>query len=141
MKLLDIGEVAERSGLAPSALRYYQELGLIQPVGRRGLRRQYEPDILLQLNLIALAQQAGFSLTDVAGMRDADGRTQFPRAELRARADKIASQIRDLTALKDMLMHMAGCPAPSHLECGSFAKLLHDAPAERGQRKASKSGR
>lgn len=126
MKLIDIGDVARRSGLAASALRYYEELGLIQPVTRRGLRRQYEPDVLLQLDLIGLAREAGFSLADIAGMRNAQGHTEFPRDELRQRAAGIDAQIRDLTALKDMLEHMADCPATSHLECPSFRKLLEE---------------
>nr|WP_029041297.1 MerR family transcriptional regulator [Cucumibacter marinus] len=124
MNLIDIGEVTRRSGLAASALRYYEELGLIRSVRRRGLRRQYEPDVLLQLDLIGLAREAGFSLADIASMRDAKGRTEFPRDELRRRAAKIESKIRDLEALKDMLLHMADCPAPSHLDCPSFRKLL-----------------
>lgn len=39
MRELDIAEVARRAGLAASALRYYEEKGLVQPIGRRGLRR------------------------------------------------------------------------------------------------------
>ena len=42
--LLDIAEVAVRSGLAPSALRFYEKRGLIAPAGRNGLRRTYRPD-------------------------------------------------------------------------------------------------
>ena len=49
MNLLDIGDVVEHSGLPPSALRYYEEIGLIRPMGRRGLRRQYDRDVLMTL--------------------------------------------------------------------------------------------
>lgn len=124
MKLLDIGEVAERSGVAPSALRYYEEIGLIASAGRKGLRRQYGAATLLQLSLITLGKAAGFSLQGIAGMFGQDGRPDLPRDQLHARADALEAQIRELTALKDALRHVADCPAPSHLECPKFQKLL-----------------
>ena len=73
MKLLDIGEVAKRTGIPASALRYYEEVGLIRSSGRHGLRRQYAPEIVTQLALIALGKSAGFSLGELSGMFGADG--------------------------------------------------------------------
>lgn len=55
MKLVDIGVLSKTSGVPTSTLRYYEELGLLQSVGRNGLRRQYSEDALLQLALISLA--------------------------------------------------------------------------------------
>lgn len=46
MKALDIRQIADLSGVTPSALRYYEKKGLIQPVGRNGLRRQYHENVL-----------------------------------------------------------------------------------------------
>jgi DNA-binding transcriptional MerR regulator len=60
MDVLDIGEVSERSGVPASTLRYYDEIGLISSIGRHGLRRQFGPDVLMQLALIALGKSAGF---------------------------------------------------------------------------------
>jgi len=124
MKILDIGEVAERSGVAASALRYYEDLGLITSIGRRGLRRQFGPEVLLQLSLIALGKAAGFSLQEIAGMFGKNGQPDLPRDQLHARADALELQIRELSTLKDALRHVAACPAPSHLECPKFQKLL-----------------
>ncbi|MBY6066737.1 helix-turn-helix domain-containing protein [Leisingera aquaemixtae] len=124
MKLLDIGEVAERSGVAVSALRYYEDLGLITSIGRKGLRRQFGTEVLLQLSLITLGKAAGFSLQEIAGMFTKDGQPDLPRGQLHARADALEAQIRELTVLKDALRHVADCPAPSHLECPKFRKLL-----------------
>ncbi|MDC0658134.1 helix-turn-helix domain-containing protein [Leisingera sp. SS27] len=124
MKLLDIGEVAERSGVAPSALRYYEDLGLIASAARKGLRRQFGPEVLLQLSLITLGKAAGFSLQEVAGMFGKDGQPDLPRDQLHARADALEAQIRELTVLKTALRHVADCPAPSHLECPKFQRLL-----------------
>lgn len=127
MKLLDIGEVADRSGVPPSALRYYERLGLISSVARHGLRRQFEPAVLLQLSVIALGRTAGFSLTEIAGMFGQDGAPDLPRAALHERADRLDEQIRNLTTLADALRHVADCPAPSHLECPKFRRLLRTA--------------
>ncbi|UWQ78165.1 helix-turn-helix domain-containing protein [Leisingera sp. S132] len=124
MKLLDIGEVADRSGVAPSALRYYEDLGLITSAARKGLRRQFGPEVLLQLSLITLGKAAGFSLQEIAGMFGKDGQPDLPREQLHARADALEVQIRELTLLKEALRHVADCPAPSHLECPKFQKLL-----------------
>ncbi|AHD00126.1 helix-turn-helix domain-containing protein [Leisingera methylohalidivorans] len=124
MKLLDIGEVAERSGVAASALRYYEKIGLITSIGRNGLRRQFGRETLLQLSLITLGKAAGFSLQEIAGLFGKDGQPDLPRGQLHARADALEVQIRELSALRDALRHVADCPAPSHLECPKFQKLL-----------------
>ena len=57
---MDIAEVAKRSGLRASTLRYYEEKGLIQSVGQPGERRRFAPGVMDQLALIALGQSAGF---------------------------------------------------------------------------------
>lgn len=132
---MDIGEVARRSGVTASALRYYEEIGLIHSIGRHGLRRQFDPSVLLKLSLIRLGSMAGFSLIEIAGMFERDGELRLPRVDLHARADLIQQQIQDLRVLRDALRHVADCPAPSHLECPSFRKLLRTASrAERSER-------
>lgn len=77
MKLLDIAEVSEKAGLPPSTLRYYDEIGLITPAGRKGLRRQFTPDVVLQLALIEMGKMAGFSLDEIAGMFGSDAKAMF----------------------------------------------------------------
>lgn len=133
MKFLDIGEVAEKSGNKPSALRYYEEAGLISSVARHGLRRQFAPEVLLQLKLIAMGKSAGFTLDEIAGMFGRNGMPDLPRATLHAKADAIDRQIRELTALRDTLRHVADCPAPSHLECPTFRRLV-DVAGKRRER-------
>lgn len=132
MKTLDIGNVSERAGVPPSTLRYYEEAGLIASVGRKGLRRQFDPGVLVRLSLIALGKSAGFSLTEISRMFGKDSAPDLPRAELHAKADSLERQIRKLTALRDALRHVADCPAPTHMECGTFRRLLTIA-ARRGR--------
>jgi len=59
---VDITEVARRSGIPTSTLRFYEEKGLIASIGRRGLRRVFNPGVLERLALIAVGRAAGFSL-------------------------------------------------------------------------------
>ncbi|MBP2536302.1 MULTISPECIES: helix-turn-helix domain-containing protein [Agrobacterium] len=125
MKLLDIGEVAAQSGIKPSALRYYEEAGLISSVSRHGMRRQFPPEVLLQLKLVAMGKSAGFSLDEIAGMFGVNGLPDLPRDVLHQKADAIDRQIHELTALRDTLRHVADCPAPSHMECPTFRRLVN----------------
>ena len=124
MKLLDIAEVSEKAGLPPSTLRYYDEIGLITPAGRKGLRRQFTPDAVLQLALIEMGKMAGFSLDEIAGMFGSDAKGDVPREPLRRKADGLDRQIRRMKTLRDLLRHVAECPAPSHMECPTFRRLV-----------------
>ena len=126
MNVLDIAEVARRSGLPASTLRFYEEKRLIASVGRRGLRRLFDADVLERLGLIALWRTAGFSLDEIARLL-APGRPRFDRRMLAAKADELNQKIRELTAMRDGLRHAAACPAPSHMECPSFRRILRAA--------------
>lgn len=124
MKFLDIGDVSAETGVKPSALRYYEEIGLIESLFRHGLRRQFSPDVLLQIKLITMGQAAGFSLEEIAGMFGRNGRPDLPRDVLHRKADEIDDKIHQLTALRDTLRHVAECKAPSHMECPTFRRLV-----------------
>lgn len=124
---MDITEVAKRSGVPASTLRFYEEKGLIASVGRRGLRRLFDSGVLERLALIALGRSAGFSLDEIASMFAPDGRPQIDRRALAAKAEELDGTIRELSAMRDGLRHAAVCPAPSHLECPTFRRLLKGA--------------
>jgi DNA-binding transcriptional MerR regulator len=124
---MDIADVARRSGVPASTQRFYEEKGLIASIGRRGLRRVFDPGVLERLALIALGRSAGFTLDDIAGMFAADGRPRIDRRVLATRARQLDVTIRRLGALRDGLKHAAACPAPSHLECPTFRRLLQGA--------------
>jgi DNA-binding transcriptional MerR regulator len=124
MKLPDIAEVAHRSGVPASTLRFYEDKGLIRSAGRRGLRRLFEPAVFERLALIALARAAGFSLEEVARLFAPDGRPRIDRQMLSAKADELDRTIEKLTAMRNGLRHAAVCRAPSHLECPTFRRLL-----------------
>ena len=127
MRDLDIAEVARISGIPASTLRFYEEKGLIVSVGRRGLRRLFDPDVLTRLQLVALGRAAGFPLSEIAAMFAVDGRPRIDRKRLLAKADELDRTIRRLHGLRDGLRHAAACPAPDHLECPTFRRLLRTA--------------
>ena len=121
---LDINEVARRSGVTASALRFYEEKGLITSIGRRGLRRVFREDVLEKLGLIALGRTAGFALEEIAAMFASDGRLQINRQLLADKATELDAVIKKLVAMRDGLRHAAACSAPSHMECPKFRRLL-----------------
>ncbi|ORE93975.1 MerR family transcriptional regulator [Aurantimonas sp. 22II-16-19i] len=121
--------------MKPSALRFYEEAGLISSVARRGLRRQFPPEVLLQLKLVSMGKSAGFSLDEIAGMFGRNGMPDLPRDVLHRKADEIDQQIRELTALRDTLRHVANCPAPSHMECPTFRRLANSTGNRERKRK------
>lgn len=135
MRDLDIAEVALRSGVPASALRYYEERGLISSIGRRGLRRLFDPGVLERLALIAVGRAAGFSLEDLARMFGAGAQPAIDREMLSAKADELDATIRKLGALRDGLRHAAACPAPSHMECPRFRRIVRAATLRTGRRR------
>lgn len=148
MRPLDIAEVALRSGVAASTLRFYEAKGLIASTGRRGLRRQFSPDVLERLQLIALGRVAGFSLGEVGRMFAPDGRVRIDRQMLAAKADELGKTLTRLNSICRLLRHAAACPAPSHMECPTFRRYLRaarnprppaspEAPGHRGKRRSS----
>lgn len=135
---MDIVEVAKRSGVPASALRFYEEKGLIASTGRAGLRRTFAPEVIEQLSLIALGQAAGFALDEIKGMVSGNGRKRIDRAALKAKAEEIDATIGRLQALSNGLHHAAVCPAENHFACPTFKRLLRAAGAGKLQGAATK---
>lgn len=136
---MDITEVVRASGVPASTLRYYEEKGLIASTGRRGLRRTFEPRVIERLALIALGRAAGFSLEEIAHMFMPDGRPSIDRQRLAGKADELDRTIRKLSAMRDGLRHAAACPAPSHMECPTFRRLMSAAASVAQRQKPERS--
>ncbi|WP_447748753.1 helix-turn-helix domain-containing protein [Pseudomonas nicosulfuronedens] len=121
---MDIADVAKRSGVPASTLRFYEEKGLIVSLVKPGARRQFAPQILDQLALITLGQSAGFSLEEIRSMFAGDGGANIDRQMLAAKADELDATIKRLRAMSRGLRHAAACPAPSHAQCPTFQRLV-----------------
>ena len=77
-----------------------------------------------RLALISLGRLAGFSLDEIALMFAPDGRPRIDRQMLVAKADELDRRIRNLTVMRDGLRHAAACPAPTHMDCPKFRRLV-----------------
>lgn len=128
--LLDIAEVAEQTGLAPSALRFYEKRGLITATGRSGLRRTYHPGVLAKLTMINCAKAAGFTIAEIARFLRATPDDTEVRAGLAAKAAAVEADIARLQRLRDGLRHAATCSHEPLVECPDFKGILAGLPAQ-----------
>jgi DNA-binding transcriptional MerR regulator len=124
VKDLDIAEVARKSGVPASTLRFYEEKGLIASIGRRRARRLFDPGVMERLALISLGRASGFSLDEIAQMFSPDGQPRIARPALLAKAKELDRTIQRLAAMRDGLRHAAACRAPTHMECPHFRRIV-----------------
>lgn len=140
---MTIGELSARSGVAPSALRYYERIGLIRAARTSGNQRRYDRSELRRLAFIRIAQQVGISLKEIkiALERLPDSRTPT-KADWARLSDhwrrRLDERIRLLGKLRDELTNCIGCGCLSLQRCrltnpndrlgqeGSGARLLLD---------------
>ena len=135
---MDIAKVAKSSGIAASTLRFYEEKGLIQSIGRQGLKRVFNASVLERLALVSLGRSVGFSLDELALMLGTEGSPKIDRKLLAAKAEEIDQSIRKLVAMRDGLRHAAVCSVPRHMDCPKFRRILGLAAA--GAFKAAEHG-
>lgn len=131
--MLDIAEVAEISGTPPSALRYYEKVGLISPLFRKGLRRQYTEDVLYRLSLISMGKAAGFTLEEISAMFGMGPSISLPRNTILQKASALEAEISRLEKLARLMRHVANCGEENHFDCPRFQTLIK--AANRSQRK------
>lgn len=113
-KELTVGEVARRSGVAVSAIHFYESKGLIRGWRNSGNQRRYARDVLRRVALIKVAQRIGIPLAEIhrALSELPEGRTPTAAdwAQLSARwRDELDQRIRRLTQLRDQLSDCIGC--------------------------------
>lgn len=119
---LGVGEVALRSGVAVSALHFYEKKGLIHSLRTAGNQRRYTRDVLRRVAVIKVGQRAGIPLAQIRRALDAlpDGRTptaaDWARLSRRWRAD-LDDRIERLTRLRDELDGCIGCGCLSLKVC------------------------
>jgi MerR family transcriptional regulator, redox-sensitive transcriptional activator SoxR len=132
---LTVGEAAARSGLATSALRYYEERGLIRAERTAGGQRRYPRAVLRRLAFIRAAQRIGLSLDESAAAlarlpaERAPNATEW-NAVARTWERRIDQQIAELERLKSKLQGCIGCGCLSLRKCGLYN--ADDIAAQRG---------
>ena len=88
---MEISQVAKKSGVSASTLRFYEEKGLIKSIGRQGIRRVFSSNVLERLELIALGRAAGFSLEEISGILGTDAKPDIDRALLLKKASELGN--------------------------------------------------
>lgn len=120
---MDIGELVRRSGVPASTLRLWEEKGLLKTVGRKGLRRQYGPEIQERVALIVVCQDAGFTLAEIKGLLEPHA-FRDGKAVLEAKVAELEAQRRAIDVAIAGIRHALCCPEPNPLECDRFREKL-----------------
>jgi MerR family redox-sensitive transcriptional activator SoxR len=98
MATLMIGQLAQRAGVAASALRYYERAGLLPPPARSSNRRQYDPNILGRIRIILLARKAGFTVSETRAFLNRFPVGTTPAVRWREMAKKKLAELDELMA-------------------------------------------
>jgi len=119
---LTIGELARRSGLAPSAIRFYERVGLLAAERSEGGQRRFRRDVLRRVAFIRVAQRVGLSLEEIAQALAGLPADRAPTREdwrrmTRTWRDRIDQRITLLEALRQGLGECIGCGCLSLRTC------------------------
>lgn len=116
--MLLIGTVAERGGVATSAIRYYEELGLIAPVGRESGRRLFAESAVNRVRAIAAAREAGFSLDEIRALLDSQAEgSEAWRGLVHAKISEVRSRIAQLQLIEATLRDSLTCGCRAWDDC------------------------
>lgn len=130
---MSIGEVAQRAGVAASAIRYYESLGLLPAPARAGGKRRYDETVLSWLALVALAREAGFTMTEtrqlVAGFEPGTPPAARWRALATRKLAEIEAQVARAARMRLLLKRALACGCLNLEDCGR----LIAAPAARSE--------
>jgi MerR family copper efflux transcriptional regulator len=124
-QLLTIGELARRAGVATSALRYWEELGLLPPAARVSGQRRYPESAVTRVGIILLQRDVGFSLAEqkalIASRSAALG--DWQRLVRRKLAD-LDEQIAKAHTAREVIDHALRCPHDDIFQCPNFASVV-----------------
>lgn len=120
---LTIGEIAERAGVATSAIRYYESIGLLPEPPREGGQRRYDESVLGKLGFIGVAQAAGFKLSEIADLMDgldSDGMAASMRSLSLRKLPEVEAQLERAKAMREWLHVASDCGCGTPEECSLF---------------------
>jgi len=116
-----IGELSKRTGLAPSALRYYETIGLVAPLRRVGGKRLYGPEAERAVKAVRLAQAAGFTLQEArelqAGLESGEPFSARWRALATRKIEELDRIVAEVTEAKARLTAAMVCDCQTTADC------------------------
>ena len=125
MESMSIGEVARSAGVRPSAMRYYEGVGLLPPPERENGRRRYDGEVLREvldrLAVVRVAQQAGFTISEIRTLLDGFSE-DFPPSErwrlmAREKLPEVEALVERALGMKDLLERGLRCECLSLEDC------------------------
>jgi MerR family redox-sensitive transcriptional activator SoxR len=121
MAEISIEQLTRQTGLRPSKLRYYEEVGLLHPVRRVGGRRQYDDSVYQRLALIQTGQQAGFTLAELRVLLDNISDAGAGGADWHELIDRklreMDALLLNIQSMKRLLQDIMDCDDASLAEC------------------------
>ena len=114
---MTIGELSRKTGIAPSAIRYYEEQKLIPAPVRRSGKRIYDGRAVLQLTVVLLARDAGFRVAEVRQLVTEFGEHRW-RKLARRKLDETRAAMDRLRTMSDLLERLLECECPDMEFCG-----------------------
>lgn len=121
MAEISIYEVTKQTGIRPSTLRYYDEIGLLRPIRRVSGRRQYDESVLQRLALIQTGQQAGFTLAELSillnNVLDSESGGAGWHALVDRKLKEMDARLRNIESMKLLLEDIMDCDDASLAEC------------------------
>ena len=120
--LLSIGELSDRTGVPTSALRYYDELGLVRPAARVAGRRRYAASAVKDVGVILFFREIGFSLAEIG--RFLAGERQCRREMIDHKLAELAEQQHRIEVARTALEHGRQCPASEPMKCSRFWSII-----------------
>jgi DNA-binding transcriptional MerR regulator len=121
---LSIGELSARTGVAITALRYYDELGLVRPRRRASGQRRYDEAAVRTVGLVLFLRDVGFSLAEIGELTARDGRPDEWSEMIDRKLDELAERERRLGVARAALQHARRCPAEVPTRCARFWALI-----------------
>ncbi len=126
MVTLAIGQVAARSGLRPSAIRYYEQVGILPEPARVNGRRRYDPDVLDVLHAIGVARSAGFGIEELrqifSGIRDREAPSAVWRRFAEQKLHEVDAVIERANEMRGLLEVGLRCGCLGVEECVLFGQ-------------------
>lgn len=119
---LSIGELAERTGVPTSTLRYYDELGLVPPAARAAGRRRYAASAVRDVGVVLFLREIGFSLAEIE--RFIAGERQDRRELIDDKLVELAEQQHRIEVARTALEHGRRCPASEPMQCSRFWSII-----------------
>jgi DNA-binding transcriptional MerR regulator len=122
--LLSIGELADRTGVAVTALRFYDQLGLVRPQRRASGQRRYAESAVQAVGAVLFLRDVGFSLAEISEVITADRRTNRWSELIERKLEELAEQEHRLVVARTALEHARDCPAKDPTSCPRFWAIV-----------------